>query len=265
MPALPSGEMASSGRKEPEMPTLCGPGAQQCCAPTRARKADELCGCGLHFEGTELGLGLQLGIAVEAIGEPCYDGDHAEPTELTGEVADFLVVEKNSPLFKKNGPITFVGIDDWEDKGAGVSHVRANVKKVFEEPEEREGEAVGLAMEEEECSAEQRDQELTKGATQDHDGVAKPAEEEMSGFVDGEIGVIEEEEAGVVAVGIKEEEEIEGEAETAAEAGNACPVVGSVEREFHEKSVTARGLGGRGIEGGVALEERRERRKGREA
>lgn len=171
-------------------------------------------------------------------------------------MADFLVIEKHTPLPKENGPIALIGIDEGKDEGACVGHVGADVEKIFEEPEEREGQAVGLAVKKEKSGAQKRDQELTERAAENHKGVPEVAEEGMAGFVDDKVGVIEEEEAGIVAPGVEQEEKVEGEANAAAKTGNTRPVIGAIEGKFHKKSVTAAGSGAWGIAGGVASGER---------
>lgn len=176
-------------------------------------------------------------IVINAIGEPGDYGEHAEPAELAGEVADFLVLEKDAPFGEEDGPIAFIGIDNRADEGAGVGHVGADIKKVFEEPEEGEGQAIGLALEEEKGGTEKRDDEFTQSAAHNHEGVTAPAECGMTDFVDGEIGVVEEEEAGIVTPSVEQEEEIEREDDATADAGNAGPVVGAIERKVHERSV----------------------------
>ena len=158
------------------------------------------------MQGVEGGRGAR--IEVEAIGEEKDDGEHAEPTDLTHEVADFLVVDQNPPLVEEESPVAFVGVDERKGGGAGVGHVGADVEEVFKEPEEREGEAVGLASEEKNRGTEERSEEFGEGAAEKHHGVAERAEERMARFVDKEIGVVEEEETGIVAPGVEEEEEI---------------------------------------------------------
>jgi hypothetical protein len=182
---------------------------------------------------------LGLGVEVEAIGKPGNDEEHAEPTELTGEVTNLLVVREDAPLREENGPVAFVAIDKRKVQGAGIGHVGADVEKIFEEPEEGEDEAVGLAVVKEKSGAEEWNEKFAEGAAEDHYCVAVKAEEGMAGFVDDEVGVVEEEEAGSVTGGVEEEEEIESEAECAAETGDGGPVVGAV----HEMRVTAAGFG----------------------
>jgi len=194
-----------------------------------------------------------LRIAINAIGEPGDDSEHAEPAELTGEVADLLVVVQNSPLSEKNGPVTFVAIDERESGGTCIGHVGTDVEEIFEEPEEGKGQAIGLALKKEVGGTEKRRNEFTQSAAEDHDGVAKGAEERMASFVDGQVGEVEEEKAGGVAPSVEEKEKIERQANAAPDAGDAGPLLGAVERKFHEKSVTVEESGAGGIEGGVAL------------
>ena len=101
-------------------------------------------------------------IGVDAEGQPGDGGEHTEPAKLAGEVADLLVVEQDTPLLEQDGPVTFVGIDEWKDQGAGVGHVGPDIEKILEEPEESKGEAVGLAVEKEKRGAQERNEEFTK-------------------------------------------------------------------------------------------------------
>ena len=159
-----------------------------------------------EFQG--MGLGASLRIVVEPEGEPGDDGEHAEPAELAGEVTDFLVVEKNAPLFEQDGPVAFVGIDERKDEGACVRHVCADVQEIFEEPEERESQAVGLALDEEEGRTQKRHEKFREGAAENHQCMAAETEERVAGFMNREVGVIQEQEVGVVSPSVEKEEQI---------------------------------------------------------
>ncbi len=161
-----------------------------------------------------------------------------------------LIGVEDIPLGEKDGPITFVTVDERKDEGPGICHVSADVKKILKEPEERKREAVGLAVEKEKCGAQKRHDEFPERATENHHGVAEVAKEGMAGFVDDQVCVVEKKEAGGVAPGVEEEEEVEREDDGAAEAGNASPMIRAV--ELHEMRV-ARGVAGkRGKEGSGA-------------
>jgi hypothetical protein len=174
---------------------------------------------------------------MEADGKPDDHGEHAEPAELADEVADALIVGKDTPLLEEQGPIAFVAIDERKDESAGVGHVGANVEKILAEPEKREGEAVSLAMKEEEGGAQERNDEFAESAAKKHHGVAEVTEERVAGFVDDEIGVVEEEETGGVVPGVEKKKEIEREDDDATSARDVGPVVGAVEGELHSMSV----------------------------
>src|SRR5208283_4586786 len=148
----------------------------------------------LEIEGLEVGLGAAVG----AVGEPGKGGEHAEPAEKAEGVADFLVVEEKVPAAEEEQPIAGFGADEGQGVHARVGHVGADVEKVFEEPEGRKSGAVGLALGEEIDGAGRGDDEFEKRAAEKHDGVAEEAEEGMAGFVDHEIGEIDEEEIGGV-------------------------------------------------------------------
>lgn len=178
-------------------------------------------------------LGVRLRIVNDPKNEPPHCSEHAQPADAPREMADFLIVIEDAPLGEENGPITFVGVDERKRERTGVCHIRANIKEIFEEPENGEGKAVGLAMIEKEGGTKSRDNQFAKSAAEDHKRVTKPAEEGVAGFVNDQVGVIEEEEAGGVAPGVQQEENVERDDDGAAEAGDASPVVGAV----HEESV----------------------------
>src|SRR5271165_4756102 len=173
----------------------------------------------LEFEGLELGLGAAIG----AIGKPGGGGEHPEPAEKPEGVADFLVVEEKIPLAEEEQPIAGFGADEGQGVHAGVGHVGADVEKILEEPEGREGDAVGLALREEIDGASGGDNEFEERAAEKHEGVAKVAEEGMASFVNHEIDEIGEEEIGSVGPGVEEEEDVENKPGAGAEAGDGFP------------------------------------------
>ncbi len=144
-------------------------------------------------------------------------------------MTDSLVVWQDIPLGKKDGPVTFVTIDEWKDEGAGIGHIGADIEEIFEEPKEGEGQAVSLAVIEKESGTESGHDQFAEGSAQDHERVAEVTEERMAGFVNDKIGEIEKEEAGSVAPGVEKEEDIAGEDYGATDAGDAGPVLGPVE------------------------------------
>jgi len=62
--------------------------------------------------------------------------------------------------------------------------------------------------------------------------------ERMSGFVDGEIRVIEEEEAGAVVRGVEKKEEIESNRDYGHRAGDGFPFVEGDGGPGHDRRVT---------------------------
>ena len=48
------------------------------------------------------------------------------------------------PLSEEDFPVAVPGADEGERAGASVGHVRADIEKVFEEPECAEGDAGGI-------------------------------------------------------------------------------------------------------------------------
>jgi hypothetical protein len=133
-------------------------------------------------------------------------------------------------LFEENGPVVFVRIDDGTNERASIGHIDTDVKKIFEEPEKREDEAVGLAVVEEKSGAEEWNEKFAKRAAEKHQGVPEITEQRMTGFVNYQVDVVEDQEAGFVAPGIEEEEEIEGEDDAAAQVRDTGPVSGTMGR-----------------------------------
>src|SRR5258708_30098738 len=138
----------------------------------------------------------------EAEDEPGDRREHAEIAEGAHDCADFLVLGEEPPLGEENGPIAFVRADQRQDGGAGVSHVGTDVGEIFEKPEAAKSEACGFSLEEEVGGAEQRDDEFTKGSSEDVDGFAEPTKEEVAAFVDDQIGIVEKEEARAAGEGV---------------------------------------------------------------
>src|SRR6476660_3097789 len=126
-------------------------------------------------------------------------------------------MDKNPPLGKENGPVTFVAADQGQRGGAGIGHVDADVEKIFEEPEGTEGGAVGLAPEEKVGGAGQRNDEFEERAAEDHQGVSpavfaaatENAEEWMASFVDHEVDEIGDQKLRAAQHGVEKEQDIE--------------------------------------------------------
>lgn len=153
-------------------------------------------------------------------------------------MSDLLVILKNTPLSEEDGPIALIGVDQREAKRASIGHIGSDVQEILEEPEERKDEPVGLAMEEEKSHTKQRDDEFTQSATKDHDGMPERTKAGMTGLVDGEVGIVEEEEARIVPPGVEQEEEIEGQYGSSTNARDPRPLIGAIEWQFHKISVT---------------------------
>src|ERR1700687_3795559 len=124
------------------------------------------------------------GIMANTVGEPGHRGEHAEPTEGTHDSAAVLVLGEEPPLCEENFPVGVAGANQGQGRGARVSHVGADVREVFKEPEDGKGEASRFALPEETGGAEKRHEQFSEGSSEDHDGLTEPAEEEMPAFVD---------------------------------------------------------------------------------
>jgi len=78
------------------------------------------------------------------------------------------------------------------------------------------------------------------------------AEERMSGFVDGKIGEVEEEETGTVVCGVEKEEKIESDRDDGDGAGDGFPVFEGDDGPYHEKRVARASSSASVIAGGVS-------------
>ena len=149
------------------------------------------------------------------------------------------VVDEDVPLSEEDFPIVVAGADERQRKRSGVGHVRADVEKIFEEPESAEGGAGGFAFDEKIRKAGERCDEFGEGATEDVHGVTERAEEGMADFMNGEIGEIDEQEIGRVERGVEEEENVEDEPGDAGGLGDGFPLAEAFSEIEHERSVAA--------------------------
>ena len=146
-------------------------------------------------------------------------------------MGDLDIVQEKIPLREEDFPVAVTRADERKRAGASVGHISADIEKIFEKLECAEGGAGGFATKEEIYGAGERDDQFEKRAAHDHERVAETgfgattenAEERMASFVDGEIGEIEEEEAGAVVCGVSEEEEIERECDDGDGARDGFP------------------------------------------
>ena len=201
------------------------------------------------------------GAAEGAIGEPRYGDKHAEPADGAGGVGDLRVVQHQVPLGEEDFPVAVTRGDKKKRAGAGVGHVGADVEKIFEKPERAEGGAGGFATEKEISDRGQRNDELEQRAAENHECVseavlgvaADDAEEWMAGFVDHEIGEIEEEETGAIVGGVEKKEKIEGDGNEGDWAGDGLPFFEGNGGPFHETRVARVAVEVCGFEGGVSI------------
>jgi hypothetical protein len=166
----------------------------------------------------------------------CEPGDgakHAYPAQSAGGVGDLRVVEHKIPLSEEDFPVAVTGADEKERAGACVGHVGADVEKVFKEPERAEGGTGRFAAKEEIGGAGKWDDEFEERATEDHKRMAEAgfrsaaenAEEWVSGFVDHQIGVVQEEKTGMVTCDVEKEYEIEADGDQRDGTRNGPPFI----------------------------------------
>jgi hypothetical protein len=85
--------------------------------------------------------------------------------------------------------------------------------------------------------AQERNEEFSKGAAENHDGVAEPTEEEVAAFVNDQIDVVEDEESGAVGEGVEKEKGVKAEPGDSGEAGDGLPFTEFFFEEGHCSSV----------------------------
>jgi len=147
-------------------------------------------------------------------------------------VADLDVVDEDVPLGEEDFPIVVAGADEGQGESAGISHVGADVEKIFEEPEGAKGGAGGFAFDEEIRKTGERGDEFGESAAENGHGVAEGAEQGMARFMDGEIGEIDDEEIGRVEGGVAEEESVEDDPGDAGGFGDGFPFAEVVGRKI---------------------------------
>jgi len=180
--------------------------------------------------------------------EPGDGGDHAKPAQRAGGVGDLRIVEHEIPLSEEDFPVAVTGADEKERALARVGHVSADVEKVFKKPKGAGGGAGGFASEEEISGASERDDEFEECAAEDHERMAEAgfsapaenAEEWVSGFVDHEIGLVQEEKTGTIVCGVEQKEKIEGDGDDGDGKRNRLPVVQSKCAPLHAMRVARR-------------------------
>ena len=71
-------------------------------------------------------------------------------------MTDFEVMSEDSPIAEENGPIVIAGSDKRQLLRAGIGHVCADVKKIFEKPKGTKSGTCRFAFEKEEDEAGER-------------------------------------------------------------------------------------------------------------
>src|SRR5439155_26367125 len=86
--------------------------------------------------------------------------------------------------------------------GARVSHVRADIEKIFKEEKSAKGSACGLEPPHKVDRKGKGHEQLEDGDTPYHQGFAEIAEQEMASLVNDEVGIINKEIAAAVKQGV---------------------------------------------------------------
>jgi hypothetical protein len=159
----------------------------------------------------------------EAVCQPSDSSEHSDPADIACDAPNRSIVLQDSPLPEQRAPIMLTAAKERERLIAGVGHVRANIRKVFEKPETAKDKSGGFASKEEIRRAQERHQELPEGSAKNHDGFAEPTEKQVPAFVNHQIDVIEKEKAAAVQRGIKKEEHVEANPTNTSGTGNRLP------------------------------------------
>src|SRR2546423_10745910 len=122
---------------------------------------------------------------------------------------------------------------------AGVRNIRADIRKILEEPETAERESRGLAMRKEIRRAQKRHDQFTQRSAQNRDGVAKPSEKEMAALMNNQIDVIDKQKAAVVRRGINQKQNINRDPRDSRVSRNRLPLPKIVFQNCHEESVAS--------------------------
>lgn len=117
-------------------------------------------------------------------------------------------------------------------QSAGIGHIRANVEKIFEEPEPAEGNGRDFPSPEKISYTQERHDQFAERAAENGDGVAKPTEEEMAAFMNDEIHVVDKEKSGTIGQRINKEQRVENEPRDSNAARDRLPC----SQLFFEKS-----------------------------
>ncbi len=170
----------------------------------------------------------------DAVGQPDHSNEHSDPADISNDAADGSIVLQDSPLREQRAPIVFTAAKQRKRLIAGIRHVSANIRKVFEKPETAKGKTRGFASKEEIRRAEERHEELAEGSAENHQCFAEPSEKEMAAFVDNQIDVIEKEKTTAVEGGVKKEERIEAQPANPSDTGNRLPGTEAIFEKRHK-------------------------------
>jgi hypothetical protein len=178
--------------------------------------------------------GVTLGCVVEdAEGQPGDGGNHSDPANIARDAPDRSIVLQDSPLPEQHAPIVFTAAKKRERLIAGVGHVGAYIRKVFEKPERRKGKSGSFTSKEEIRRAEERHEELPKGSAKNHYGFAKPTEKQVPALVNHQIDVIEEEKPAAFQSGVQEKKGIETNPANSSGTGNRLPYTEAIFEKRH--------------------------------
>lgn len=118
----------------------------------------------------------------------CGDGDEVVVAEQAGFCEDeFPVVEA------VGGGMAEIAAEEGQLAGPGIIDVGGDVEKVLSQPPEADSGSERIpGFEQQDEEADQRDQQLAEGAAEGGEKITERAEEDVSGFVKGEVDQVQQ-------------------------------------------------------------------------
>src|SRR6266404_5533150 len=144
----------------------------------------------------------ELALEPPAPRQPAPGDQHAEPAQEGNETGDAGITAQYAPAGKDLGPVVLAAADERQHLRARIGHVAGDVPEILEQPHRAQRERQRLAAPPERRGCGNRKQQLRERAAINGDAIAqKQAEDRVAGFVQGEIGVVEQENPTLAGVG----------------------------------------------------------------
>src|SRR5271168_4119746 len=177
---------------------------------------------------------LRTAVLPRAPRQPGHRRKHPAPPKDARGRTDILVLHQKAPLAEQRSPIVFATANQRQILRACIRHVRADIQKVLEEPKTAKRRSRRLALPKEIQAAKQRNQQFTERAAQNHDRLAKPAEEKMSAFVNDQIDEIDEQKIRAVRKSVDQKKCVADQPGDSHHARHRLPLFKAVLEHLHE-------------------------------